>query len=121
LSRIEGIQVPEGFCVTTDAYKNIVGNIPEFNSLLEQLSLLKVEDMEKIREVSKKIRDAIEGTPIGKDIEEAVAHHLAKLGDTNAYAVRSSATAEDLEAASFAGQQDTYLNIIGKEAILRHI
>ncbi len=121
LSRIDGIRVPEGFCVTTEAYKRIIGQTPEFHALLEQLSLLKVQDRERIREISGKIRSVIEGTAIAEDIAEAVTSHLTKLGDKNAYAVRSSATAEDLPTASFAGQQDTYLNIIGKEAILKHI
>ena len=121
LSRIDGIIVPEGFCITTEAYKRIISQTPEFNDLLEQLYLLKVEDRERICEISKKIRSVIEGTVIAKEIDEAVTHFIAKLGDKNAYAVRSSATAEDLPTASFAGQQDTYLNIIGKEAILKHI
>jgi Pyruvate phosphate dikinase, AMP/ATP-binding domain len=73
-----------------------------------------VEDRERIREISGKIRSVIEGTAIAKDIDEAVTSHLTKLGDKNAYAARSSATAEDLLTASFAGQQDTYLNIIRK-------
>jgi len=121
LSRIDGISVPEGFCVTTEAYKNTIEQIPKLNALLDQLTHLKIEDIERVREVSKKMRDAIEATPIGKDIAEAVADHLAKLGDKSPYAVRSSATAEDLPTASFAGQHDTYLNIIGNEAILKHI
>src|SRR5947209_14304584 len=121
LSRIDGIRVPEGFCITTEAYKRIISQTPEFHDLLEHLSLLKVEDRERIGEISKKIRSVIEGTVIAKEIAEAVTHFITKLGDKNAYAVRSSATAEDLPTASFAGQQDTYLNIIGKEAILKHI
>jgi rifampicin phosphotransferase len=121
LSRIDGIRVPEGFCITTEAYTRIISQTPEFHDLLEQLSLLKVEDRERIGEISKKIRSAIEGTAIAKEIDEAVTYFIAKLGDKNAYAVRSSATAEDLPTASFAGQQDTYLNIRGKEAILKHI
>jgi phosphoenolpyruvate synthase/pyruvate phosphate dikinase len=121
LSRIDGIRVPEGFCITTEAYKRIISQTPEFHDLLEQLSLLKVEDRKRICEISKKIRSAIEGTVIAKEIDEAVTHFITKLGDKNAYAVRSSATAEDLPTASFAGQQDTYLNIIGKKAILKHI
>ena len=120
-SRIDGVIVPEGFCITTEAYKRIISQTPEFNDLLEQLYLLKVEDRERIGEISKKIRRVIEGTVIAKEIDEAVTHFITKLGDKNAYAVRSSATAEDLPAASFAGQQDTYLNIIGKKAILKHI
>ena len=121
LSRIEGIRVPEGFCVTTEAYKSIVEQTPEFNDLLDQLTLLTVEDVERVREISRKICDTIEATPIGKDIEEAVTDYHRQLGEKDSYAVRSSATAEDLPAASFAGQQDTYLNIIGKDAILKHI
>ncbi len=121
LSRINGISVPEGFCVTTEAYKSVIGQIPEFNALLASLSLLKVQDRERIRELSTKIRSVIEGTAIPEDIAESVCTHLTTLGKNNAYAVRSSATAEDLPMASFAGQQDTYLNIIGKDAILKHI
>jgi phosphoenolpyruvate synthase/pyruvate phosphate dikinase len=121
LSRIDGIRVPEGFCITTEAYKRMISQTPEFHDLLEQLSLLKVEDTERICEISQKIRSVIEETVIAKEIDEAVTQFLTKLGDNNAYAVRSSATAEDLPTASFAGQQDTYLNIIGKEAILKHI
>ncbi|GBF35744.1 phosphoenolpyruvate synthase [Desulfocucumis palustris] len=121
LSSIEGIRVPEGFCVTTEAYKKTIEQTPEFTALLEQLTHVKADDRVKVSEISGKIRSAIERTAIAKDIGEAVVRHLTKLGDKNAYAVRSSATAEDLPTASFAGQQDTYLNIIGKEAILKHI
>ena len=108
LSRIEGITVPEGFCVTTEAYKSTIGQTPGFNDLLDQLTLLTVEDVERVREISGEIRRRIEGTPIGKNIEEAVADYHRQLGEKDPYAVRSSATAEDLPAASFAGQQDTY-------------
>jgi phosphoenolpyruvate synthase/pyruvate phosphate dikinase len=121
LSRIEGTQVPEGFCVTTEAYKEIIGNNEEFNFLVEQLSLLKADNRERIGEISAKIRKAIEGIAIPQGIDKEITRHLAQLGEKNAYAVRSSATAEDLPTASFAGQQDTYLNIISKEAILKHI
>ena len=121
LSRIEGIRVPEGFCVTTEAYKSVVERAPGFSALLDQLTRLTVDDVERVREISRKLRDAIEETPIGKEIEQAVAEHLQKPGDQVPYAVRSSATAEDLPAASLAGQQDTYLNIIGKKEILKHI
>ncbi|PTM53332.1 phosphoenolpyruvate synthase [Desmospora activa] len=121
LAKIEGLQVPEGFCVTTDAYKKAIDQNREFHALVDQLSMLKAEEREKIGEISGKIRDIIEATKIPTDVEEAVAHHLTQLGEEHAYAVRSSATAEDLPHASFAGQQDTYLNIIGTEAIVKHI
>ncbi|KLU60502.1 phosphoenolpyruvate synthase [Peptococcaceae bacterium CEB3] len=122
LSGIEGIRVPEGFCVTTEAYEKTMEQTQELPELLEQLSRIKVaEDKESIAEISAKIRRAIEEIAIPAEIAEAVTRHLLGLGDKAACAVRSSATAEDLATASFAGQQDTYLNIIGKEAILRHI
>ncbi|HTF29994.1 MAG TPA: PEP/pyruvate-binding domain-containing protein, partial [Flavitalea sp.] len=121
LSRIAGVQVPKGFCVTTDVYKEIIGNSEEFNSLLEQLAILKTDSRKGISETSAKIRRVIEEIAIPKGIENEITRHLGQLGERNAYAVRSSATAEDLPTASFAGQQDTYLNVIGKEAILKHI
>ena len=121
LSRIKGTRVPEGFCITTEAYKKIINETPELDSLSEQLSLLKAEDRNEISEISGKIRRVIEGIIIPKDIEEEILHYLAKYGENNAYAVRSSATAEDLPTASFAGQQDTYLNVKGKDLILKHI
>jgi phosphoenolpyruvate synthase/pyruvate phosphate dikinase len=121
LSRIEGIQVPGGFCISTEAFKRIIGETASINKLLEQLSRLKVEDRNQISELSREIRMSIEGINIPEDIDEEISRFLSGLGEKSAYAVRSSATAEDLPTASFAGQQDTYLNIIGKEAILKHI
>ena len=88
---------------------------------LIKLSLLKVEDRDKISELSGEIRKVIEGITIPHNISEEIIRHLTRLGEKNAYAVRSSATAEDLPTASFAGQQDTYLNVIGKKEILKHI
>ncbi|MEO6286613.1 MAG: phosphoenolpyruvate synthase [Dyadobacter sp.] len=121
LSKIREIQVPEGFCVTTEAYQKITENNPELNSLLDALSHLKAEERSAIGETSAKIRDAIDGIPIPDDIAKEIADYLRKYGEKDAYAVRSSATAEDLPTASFAGQQDTYLNITGINAILKHI
>jgi pyruvate,water dikinase len=121
LSRIEGIRVPEGFCVTTEAYKEIVSNNREFDILLDQLSQLKTDNRRSVIEISAKIRKLIETIAIPRNINDEITSHLKRAGEKNAYAVRSSATAEDLPTASFAGQQDTYLNIIGKEAILKHI
>src|SRR3989454_1645455 len=121
LSKIEGIRVPDGFCISTEAFKRIIGETSSMNELLDQLALLKVEDREKIGELSGEIRRVIEGIAIPQDIHEEIARLLSRLDEKNAYAVRSSATAEDLPTASFAGQQDTYLNLVGKEAILKHI
>ena len=121
LFKIEGICVPDGFCISTDAFKRIISETSSINELLDQLSLLKVEDRGKIRKLSGEIRRVIEGIVIPKDINEEIMRLLSGLGEKNAYAIRSSATAEDLPSASFAGQQDTYLNIIGKKAILKHI
>jgi phosphoenolpyruvate synthase/pyruvate phosphate dikinase len=121
LSGIREIQVPDGFCVTTEAYKKIIENNQEINRLLNELTRLKADERSNISEISLKIRIAIERTPISEDIAEEIAGYLCKFDKKEAFAVRSSATAEDLPTASFAGQQDTYLNIIGEEAILQHI
>lgn len=121
LSRITEILVPEGFCVTTEAYKKITEDNEELKGLLDELSHFVVEDIEKIREISSEIRKVIEEITIPEVINEEIARFILRLGEKDSYAVRSSATAEDLPTASFAGQQDTYLNIIGKESILKHI
>ncbi|CAN7519926.1 phosphoenolpyruvate synthase [Paenibacillus sp. LjRoot153] len=121
LSKIEGIQVPEGFCVTTEGYQKVIEQNEMFDALLDRLTMLKVEDRDQISEISRQIRQIIMDVEIPSDVVQAVTHHLSQFGDEHAYAVRSSATAEDLPNASFAGQQDTYLNIIGKDSILQHI
>ncbi|MCE5173732.1 phosphoenolpyruvate synthase, partial [Paenibacillus profundus] len=121
LSKIEGIQVPEGFCVTTVGYQKAVEQNETYHSLLNRLTMLNIEDRDQIGEISRKIREIILEVEIPSDVVQAVTQYLSQFGEEHAYAVRSSATAEDLPYASFAGQQDTYLNIIGKEAILKHI
>jgi phosphoenolpyruvate synthase/pyruvate phosphate dikinase len=121
LSRLEGVRVPEGFCVSTEAFQRVLGAAPAIGGLLDRLARLKVEDREAIRELAAAIRGVIEEIAIPEDVQEAITRFLARLGEQDAYAVRSSATAEDLPAASFAGQQDSYLNVIGKPAILEHV
>lgn len=121
LAKLEGIRVPDGFCITTQAFKRIIAEAPSLPALLDRLSFLQVKDREQIRELSGELRRLIEGIVIPYDIEAEIISHLSRLGKQHSYAIRSSATAEDLPTASFAGQQDTYLNILGKEAILAHI
>src|SRR3954469_4840628 len=121
LSKIQGIKVPEGFCVTTVGYQKAIEQNDTFQALLDQLTMLNVEDRDQIGEISRKIRQIIMEVEIPSDVVKAVTHYLSQFGDEHASAVRSSATAEDLPHASFAGQQDTYLNIIGVDAIMQHI
>ncbi|WCR28400.1 phosphoenolpyruvate synthase [Paenibacillus thiaminolyticus] len=121
LSKIEGIQVPEGFCVTTMGYQKAIEQNETYHALLNRLTMLNVEDRDQIGEISRKIRQILLEVEIPPDVVKAVVQYLSRFGEEHAYAVRSSATAEDLPYASFAGQQDTYLHIIGKEAILQHI
>src|SRR5437868_849491 len=121
LSRIEGLRVPDGFCVTTDAFQRIMAEAPSIDDRLDRLSRLKPDDREAIRVLGVEIRRTLEGIAIPDDLAAAITRALARLGEQAANAVRSSATAEDLPTASFAGQQDTYLNIVGPAAILQHI
>lgn len=104
LSRIEGIRVPEGYCITTDVYKDIIAHIS-----------IRI-DKDNIAASAAKIRAAIQGVPVPEQVVKAV----SLLSEESTYAVRSSATAEDLPAASFAGQQDSYLNI-KKDQLIPHI
>ncbi|WP_435212971.1 rifamycin-inactivating phosphotransferase [Streptomyces sp. bgisy034] len=121
LSRIDGIRVPGGFCVTTDAFRRVLAQVPSIDDLLDRLSRSDPDDREAIRTLSALIRRAVEETAVPDDLAVAITGALADLGEDAACAVRSSATAEDLPTASFAGQQDTYLNVVGPEAILRHV
>lgn len=121
LLRIKGIHVPRGFCLTTKAYTEVIENNKEFRLLLDELTVLKADDRKSIGTISAKMRALIEATAIPEHITAEITQHLGNAAKGRAYAVRSSATAEDLPTASFAGQQDTYLNIIGKASILQHI
>jgi rifampicin phosphotransferase len=123
LSRIEGVKVPPGCCVTTDAFRRVMVEARSIDDRLERLSRLEPDDREAIGALSAEIRRTIEEIAIPNELAEALASALARLGDGQhaAYAVRSSATAEDLPTASFAGQQDTFLNVVGPAAILRQV
>jgi pyruvate,water dikinase len=121
LSRIAGVRVPAGFCVTTDAFRRIMAEAPSIDDQLDRLSGLKPDDREAIRRLSAEIRRTLEGIAIPDDVAAAITGALARLGEHLAYAVRSSATAEDLPTASFAGQQDSYLNVVGPESIVQHV
>jgi pyruvate,water dikinase len=121
LSRIEGVRVPSGFCVTTDAFRRIMADAPSIDDRLDRLSRLNPDDREVIRTLTAEIRQTLEGIVIPEDLAAAITRSVARIGEQAAYAVRSSATAEDLPTASFAGQQDTYLNVVGLAAILEHV
>ncbi|MEU2246684.1 rifamycin-inactivating phosphotransferase [Streptomyces sp. NPDC019224] len=121
LSRIGGVRVPDGFCVTTDAFRRVVTAAPAVEESLGRLARVDPDDREAVRALSAGIRRIIEGLPLPDELVAAVAGALARHGGEAAYAVRSSATAEDLPTASFAGQQDSYLNVVGPDAVLRHI
>jgi pyruvate,water dikinase len=113
LSRIDGVTVPPGYCVTTDAFRRVVAD-----TLDEPLDRLSRVDLDGVGPLAAEIRDVISTIAIPDDLAAVL---LAPLDEEAAYAVRSSATAEDLPTASFAGQQDTYLNVIGAAAVLEHI
>jgi phosphoenolpyruvate synthase/pyruvate phosphate dikinase len=121
LTRIEGIRVPVGFCVTTDAFRRIMADAPSIDEWLNHLSHLHAQETETIHTLSGEIRRALEGIAIPDDLAAVITRSITLLGEPAPCAVRSSATAEDLPSTSFAGQQDTYLNVVGSAAILQHI
>ncbi len=121
LSQIGGIRVPPGFCVTTDAFRRIMAEAPSIGDRLDRLSHLNPDDRATIRTLSAEIRRTLERIAIPDDLAAAITGSVTRLGEHVAYAIRSSATAEDLPTASSAGQHDTYLNVVGSSAILEHI
>ncbi|MEU5843041.1 rifamycin-inactivating phosphotransferase [Rhodococcus sp. NPDC047139] len=120
LRRIDGVDVPDGFCVTTGAFRAILCKAPHIDELLEQLARVRPEDRAGIAALSSQVRKEIEGCPMPDGLAEEIVGRLHALGG-DAVAVRSSATAEDLPTASFAGQQDSYLNVGGAEEVIRHV
>ncbi|MBS0378782.1 MAG: phosphoenolpyruvate synthase [Proteobacteria bacterium] len=116
-----GVQVPGGFATTAHAYREFLkqGGLDE--RIRTELATLNVDDVTKLAASGARIRQWIMATPFQKDFEQAVSAQLrAMSGNAEiAVAVRSSATAEDLPEASFAGQQETFLNVRGEAAVLK--
>ncbi|MBH5333331.1 phosphoenolpyruvate synthase [Streptomyces pactum] len=121
LSRIEEIRVPAGFCVTTDAFRRVMADVPSIAGQLDELARVRPDDQETIRTLGARLRRTVRAAGVPGDVAEAITGALGRFGERAAYAVRSSATAEDLPTASFAGQQDTYLNVVGPAAVLEHV
>jgi len=115
----KGVRVPDGFAISAYAYTHYITSTGIRDQIEALLRGLKATDLDMLAERGNKIRSLIRGTPMPKDLEEEIGRSYDELSrrynmevDT---AVRSSATAEDLPDASFAGQQDTYLNVRGHE------
>ena len=118
----QGIQIPNGFAVTAEAYRYLLEQAGAWQLLHQALDDLNPENVDDLARRALKAREIIYAAPFPADLEEQILKAYAKLhrqyGDTMSVAVRSSATAEDLPTASFAGQQDTFLNIRGELALL---
>jgi len=116
------IPVPDGFVVDARTFRDFIERTGIKDEIYRILKDLDVEDTEKLNEASKRIREIIERTKIPEDIEREIREAYRKLceqeGEKVYVAVRSSATAEDLPSASFAGQQETYLNVKGEDEVV---
>ncbi|MBH8585960.1 phosphoenolpyruvate synthase [Thermoactinomyces sp. CICC 10520] len=121
LSKIQGIHVPEGFCVTTAAFEKALASNETFHMLLDRLTRLKDEDLEQTGEISGKIRKVIMQSTLPQEMVNEVDRLLEKFGREEAYAVRSSATAEDSPDHSFAGQLASRLHVKGTREIFRSV
>src|SRR5689334_19180977 len=113
-----GVHVPPGFCVTTSAYEMFVAQLPDIDARYAELDKLDGTDVEAARHAAEGMRAALDKLPVPAEAADAIKESWHSLGDDDPLAVRSSATAEDLPGASFAGQQDTYLNVRGEAALL---
>ncbi|MBM5571011.1 MULTISPECIES: phosphoenolpyruvate synthase [Deefgea] len=114
----KGVRVPGGFATTAEAYRVFLAHEGLADRIDGVLATLDVDDVKQLAVVGKQIRDWIMATPLPAQLEAEMAEHYAKLGDNVTVAVRSSATAEDLPDASFAGQQETFLNIVGYQNVV---
>ncbi len=114
-----GFPVPPGFCVTTEAYHAFIA--PFDKQIYAALEGLDPSDLNTIRAAGEAVRGLMEQHALPKNVAKAIVKSWQAAGESYAYAVRSSATAEDLPSASFAGQQDTYLNVIGEAEILAQV
>ena len=115
---LAGLPIPNGFCVTTAAYELVAGDAG-LDSTLAALAEVRPDDTMRLAELATAARAALLEVHVPKTLAEALAKAYQALGaDSIPVAVRSSATAEDLPYASFAGQQDTYLNVVGVDALI---
>jgi pyruvate,water dikinase len=116
-----GFPIPPGFCITTSAFQQFMVAYPQTDALYCELETVGRDDVAAVRQVGEQIRSALTAVPISSAIREAILAAWQEAGTEHSYAVRSSATAEDLPDASFAGQQDTYLNIRGADDLLESV
>lgn len=118
----QGILIPNGFAVTAEAYRYLLDQADAWEALHRALDDLNPDDVNDLAKRARKAREIIYAAPVPADLEQQIYAAYAQLqteyGEDLSVAVRSSATAEDLPTASFAGQQDTYLNIRGEQALL---
>jgi rifampicin phosphotransferase len=113
-----GFPVPYGFCITTEGYKEFI----KHNNLSEFISrVIKDANLDNISSIGKLIRERIAQSEVPEQVKLEIIQAVNRAGADNTYAVRSSATAEDLAFASFAGQQDTYLNIKGEKNLVNSV
>src|SRR5262245_48947291 len=113
-----GVSVPQGFCITTRAFDRFIAPLPEADRRFAELDALDGTSAEAARVAAGALRGALEALPVPEEVARDVVSAWRELGPDFPLAVRSSATAEDLPGASFAGQQDTYLNVRGEAALL---
>ena len=119
-----GVRVPNGFATTADAYRRFIGDTGLADKINSQLAGLDTDDVAELARVGSEIRAAVVGQPFPPALEADIRAAYERLANDNpeaSFAVRSSATAEDLPDASFAGQQETFLNVRGIEAVLTAI
>jgi len=121
LERISGSGVPSGFCVTTAAYARVVRADGAIGALLDRLDHAAPGDRPTLGAVGAELRQLLESAAVPDEVASEIAHALSGRDGRTAWAVRSSATAEDLPSASFAGQHDSFLNVVGTAAVLDHV
>jgi pyruvate,water dikinase len=119
--RRAGMPVPDGFCLTTAAFRRFLEAWPDLDEWYERLAELDIEDMTAVEQAGAQWRAHLFNLPVPEDVRKELVDAWHEAGDGHPYAVRSSATAEDLADASFAGQHDTYLNVCSERELVENV
>lgn len=116
-----GFPVPEGFVCCSEMFSAFMEANSLYDQIYQKLEQIDWDSGDSLAEIGKQIRTLVAEAPMPEDLQKTLLEHYRELGNTSPVAVRSSGTAEDLDDASFAGQQETFLYVIGEEEVLKYV
>lgn len=116
-----GFNVPNGFCITTETFKYLVSQTKKYYTLIDKLDMSNFDDLDNLKKISEKIHKHISTIKLPKELEDLIMEEITKIWIDKSFSIRSSFISEDLPNESFAGQQETFLNVKWKKQIIKNI